>query len=151
PAKKPTPLYTGTNSILNRIPDEINETPSVLINKFCPGPLTMRLKAKKDRSKYLTASTGRFAVRIPGESFALHLAKKAGFPITSTSANISGMPPAEDAETVIKYFGEKIDMIIDRGRTPGGLPSTIVDAAGESIKIVREGAIPRSILEKMRS
>ena len=62
---------------------------------------------------------------LPGErSFALHLAKTQ-FPITATSANISGMPPAEDAEAVIKYFGDRIDLIIDGGKTPGNLPSTI--------------------------
>ena len=97
-------------------------------------------------SPYLTANTGNIAVRIPGESAALYLVREAGFPITATSANPSGMPPAEDADAVIRYFGEKIDMVIDGGRTAGGLPSTIVDAAGESIKIVREGAIPRHLL-----
>ena len=99
-------------------------------------------------SPYLTADTGRIAVRIPGESAALYLVREAGFPITATSANPSGMPPAEDAETVIKYFGEKMDMVIDGGRTAGGMPSTIADAAGESIKIVREGVIPRSVFER---
>ena len=97
-------------------------------------------------SPYLTADTGRIAVRIPGESAALYLVREAGFPITATSANPSGMPPAEDADTVIRYFGEKIDMVIDGGRTAGGLPSTIADVTEKKIKIVREGAIPRHLL-----
>ena len=75
----------------------------------------------KDLSPYLTANSGKIAVRIPGESAALYLVREAGFPITATSANPSGMPPAEDADTVIRYFGKGIDMVIDGGRTAGGL------------------------------
>ena len=151
PEEKPMPLIIGGRTLLSMIAVSVNKTAESLMDKFWSGPLTLLLKAKKDLSSYLTAGTGSIAVRIPGESFALHLAREAGFPITATSANPSGMPPAEDADAVIRYFGEKIDMVIDGGRTAGGLPSTIVDAAGESIKIVREGVIARSVFEKPRS
>jgi L-threonylcarbamoyladenylate synthase len=86
------------------------------------------------------------AVRIPGESFALGLATRAGFPITATSANISGMRPAEDAATVMQYFGDSLDLLIDGGRTSGTAPSTIVNASGDGIMILREGAIRSSDL-----
>ena len=87
----------------------------------------------------MTAGTGKVAVRIPGESFALRLARHAGFPITSTSANISGLPPAMDVTTVITYFSNDIDLIVDGGETPGGLPSTIVDTTENGmVRIVRE-------------
>ena len=144
--EKPMPLIIGSRASMSMIAASINEIAESLMDKFWPGPLTLILEAKKGLSPYLTADTGRIAVRIPGESAALYLVREAGFPITATSANPSGMPPAEDADAVIRYFGEKIDMVIDGGRTAGGLPSTIVDAAGESIKIVREGAIPRHLL-----
>ena len=148
PEKKPMPLIIGSRKILYMLLDDINETASRLIERFWPGPLTLLLRAKKGLSNYLTANTDKVAVRIPGESFALLLAKKIGCPITATSANISGMPPASDAETVIKYFGDKIDMVIDGGKTHGGLPSTIVDVTEEKIKIHREGAIPANFLKK---
>ena len=106
-------------------------------------------RCKKRVSRYLTVGTGMVAVRIPGESFALQLAKEAGFPITGTSANISGMPPAEDAEAVIKYFGDRIDLIIDGGKTPGNLPSTIVDATEGDIKILRKGAVSYSDIKDL--
>ncbi|MDP2278928.1 MAG: L-threonylcarbamoyladenylate synthase, partial [Nitrospirota bacterium] len=149
--EKPMPLIIGSRASLSMIAASVNEIAETLMDKFWPGPLTLLLEAKKGLSPYLTADTGRIAVRIPGESAALYLVREAGFPITATSANPSGMLPAEDAETVIKYFGEKIDMVIDRGRTAGGLPSTIVDVTGKKIKIVREGVIPRSIFEKQDS
>ncbi len=151
PKEKPMPLIIGSRESLSMIAVSVNEIAESLMDKFWPGPLTLILEAKKGLSPYLTANTGRITVRIPGESAALHLVKEAGFPITATSANPSGMPPAEDADAVIRYFGEKIDMVIDGGRTPGGLPSTIANVTGKNIKIVREGAITRSVLEKPRS
>lgn len=151
PEEKPMPLIIGSGASLSMIAVFVNEIAESLMDKFWPGPLTLLLKAKKGLSPYLTADTGRIAVRIPGESAALYLVREAGFPITATSANPSGMPPAEDADSVIRYFGEKIDMVIDGGRTAGGLPSTIVDVTEKKIKIVREGVIPRSVFEKPRS
>ena len=147
PEEKPMPLIIGDRTLLSMIAASVNEIAETLMDKFWPGPLTLLLKAKSDLSSYLTARTGRVAVRIPGESFALHLARGAGFPITATSANPSGMPPAEDADAVIRYFGKEIDMVIDGGKTAGGLPSTIADVREEKIKIVREGVIKRHLLE----
>lgn len=147
PEDKPMPLIIGDRKSLSMIAGDVNEIAESLMDKFWPGPLTLLLKAKEGLSPYLTADTGMVAVRIPGESIALYLAREAGFPITATSANLSGMPPAEDADAVIKYFGEEIDIVIDGGRTAGGLPSTIADATGKSIKIVREGVILRHLLE----
>ncbi|MDO8746354.1 MAG: L-threonylcarbamoyladenylate synthase [Thermodesulfovibrionales bacterium] len=145
--EKPMPLIIGGRTLLSMIAESVNEIAESLMDKFWPGPLTLLLEAKKGLSPYLTAGTGRIAVRIPGESAAFYLVREAGFPITATSANPSGMPPAEDADAVIRYFGEKIDMVIDGGRTAGGLPSTIADVTEKKIKIVREGAIPRHLLE----
>jgi L-threonylcarbamoyladenylate synthase len=145
PHEKAMPVIIGDCRFLPEAVDEewlknIPLTARSLMDEHWPGPLTLLFPAKEGLSEHLTAGTGRIAVRVPGESFALCLAKKAGFPITATSANISGMPPAEDAEAVIKYFGNSIDLLIDGGSTPGGLPSTIVDISEGRIKIVREGA-----------
>jgi len=148
PEEKPMPLIIGERKLLSMIAEPVNETAELLMDKFWPGPLTLILPAIDGLSSYLTAGTGTVAIRIPGESFALYLAKEAGFPITATSANPSGMPPAGTADAVIKYFGEKIDLIIDGGKTAGGLPSTIVDVTNKEIKILREGVIKRSALER---
>jgi L-threonylcarbamoyladenylate synthase len=51
------------------------------------------------------------------------------------------MPPADTADDVIRYFGDALDLIIDCGKTPGGKPSTIVDASGQKIRFLRAGAI----------
>jgi len=152
PAEKAMPVIIGHRGLLSMlVPEEWlahlpNEAQS-LMDRFWPGPLTALFPAKKGLSEFLTAATGMIAVRVPGESFALRLAKKAGFPLTATSANLSAMPPAVNAEEITHYFGERLDLIIDGGQARGGLPSTIVDATGAGIRIVREGAILRREIE----
>ena len=143
---KALPIIIGSRDSLSQIVSSVNDKAVSLMNRFWPGPLTLILRAKKSLSSYITAGTHSVAVRIPGESFALRLAQYAGFPITATSANPSGKTPAHDAETVLQYFGNRIDLIIDGGVTKGTLPSTIVDVRGENIEIVREGAIKRELI-----
>jgi len=151
PREKAMPVIIGDIRSLSEIvsPVWLENIPSSaqsLMERFWPGPLTLLLPARAGLSEYLTAETGMIAVRIPGESFALGLATRAGFPITATSANISGMRPAEDAATVMQYFGDSLDLLIDGGRTSGTAPSTIVNASGDGIMILREGAIRSSDL-----
>ncbi|MEW6418291.1 MAG: L-threonylcarbamoyladenylate synthase [Nitrospirota bacterium] len=146
PQKKAMPLIIGDKGLLPMVVASVNSIAVLLMNSFWPGPLTLIFPARENLSEYITAGTHKVAVRIPGESFALQLAKNANFPITATSANPSGMTPAQDAETVISYFEDKIDLIIDVGPTAGRMPSTIVDVTGDKIKVLREGAIKKELL-----
>jgi len=147
PEEKAMPLIIGNKELLTVITASMNKTAVSLMDRFWPGPLTLIFPAKENLSEYITAGTHKVAVRIPGESFALYLAITASFPITATSANLSGTSPAQDAETVIRYFGDKIDLIIDGGTTSGGLPSTIIDVTGDEIKMLREGAVKKELLK----
>jgi L-threonylcarbamoyladenylate synthase len=142
-ADKPFPLIIGSAEALHLVTDEINDTSIRLMEKFWPGPLTLLFRAKKGASfSRFIVSGGKVAVRVPGESFALSLARLAGMPLTATSANISGMPPARTAEEAMGYFDARIELLIDEGRpAPGGEPSTIVDTGGGRVEIIREGAV----------
>jgi L-threonylcarbamoyladenylate synthase len=143
---KAIPLIFGNKKLLPVVIKSPNQKAMLLMEKFWPGPLTLIFRAKKNVSRYITAGTGRVAVRIPGKSFALSLAQKANFFITATSANLSGMTSAQNAEAVARYFGDTIDIVIDGGPTPGGFPSTIVDVSGGEARILREGAISKESL-----
>ena len=143
PIEKALPLIIHTQTLLSLLTSSKTNTAKILMKKFWPGPLTLVFSGKDSLSNYITAGTASVAVRIPGKSFALLFSRAMNVPITATSANPSGMPPAQDANTVLRYFGKKIDLIIDGGKTPGGLPSTIVDVTGEKIIILREGIIPK--------
>jgi len=140
-SEKAMPLIIGDTALLELIAVKITHAAEKLIRQFWPGPLTILFYAKENIAGFVTAETGKIAVRIPGESFALELARELMFPITATSANISGSPPAETADDVARSFGGKIDLIVDCGKTPGGAASTIVDASEERIVILRAGKI----------
>ena len=62
--------------------------------------------------------------------------------ITATSANISGQPATADPDIVERTLGGELDLLIDAGPSPGGDPSTIVDATAEPVTLVRAGAVP---------
>ncbi len=138
--EKPFPLIIGSTETLSLIATRVWPAASKLMLAFWPGPLTLLLNAR-DGLSGLISKDGKVAVRVPGPSFALELAKSVGFPVTATSANPSGLAPAADARGVQDYFGDEVDLIADGGMAPGAPPSTIVDTTEGDIKILREGAI----------
>lgn len=146
PEGKPMPLILGSKDLISVVTESLNNIESALAEEFWPGPLTLLLNARARLHDFIVSGDGKVAVRIPGESFAFYLAKELEYPITSTSANPSGEIPPQDADTVRKYFNDKLDLIIDGGKTKGGLPSTIVSAKEDSIEILREGAVGRETL-----
>jgi len=143
PREKAMPLIIGDQALLSSLSTSINRTALSLIENFWPGPLTLVLPSSDNLSDSITAGTHTVAVRVPGKSLALKLAQAARFPITATSANISGKPPAVNAGAVIEYFNAKIDLVIDGGRTSGESPSTIVDVTGKHAILLREGAVKK--------
>ena len=146
PLEKAMPLIIGNRGLLACLTSSTSVGSAALMERFWPGPLTLVLPARENLSRFITAGTRKVAVRMPGESFGLDLARVAEFPITATSANVSGMPPAGDAEAVLRYFGDAVDLVVDAGAAPGGLPSTIVEATRDGIKILREGVIKKEAL-----
>ncbi|MCL5024406.1 MAG: L-threonylcarbamoyladenylate synthase [Nitrospirae bacterium] len=153
PREKAMPVIIGDRTGLGELVsrkwlDNVPDAAARLMNRFWPGPLTLLLPAKEGLSDFLTAQTGKIAVRVPAQSFALFLARTTGFPLTATSANLSGRPPAATAEEVIDSFDERLDLLIDGGPAPGGFSSTIVDAAEKRIAIVREGPVGREEIER---
>jgi L-threonylcarbamoyladenylate synthase len=112
------------------------------LSRAWPGALTLIIPASPQLCDDVHLSTGNVAVRVTADPVARELARGAGFAITSTSANISGEPPAATAQRAAAPFGDRIDVLIDSGPAPAGLPSTIVDATGETPTLVRAGAVP---------
>jgi len=88
-----------------------------------------------------TSGERSLAVRVPAHPELRRLLARTG-PLTGTSANRSGAPPADAAAAVEAALGNEIDVLVDGGDTPGGLPSTIVDARVEPPALLRRGAYP---------
>jgi L-threonylcarbamoyladenylate synthase len=89
----------------------------------------------------LTAGTGTIGVRQPAHAVARALVAALGGPITAPSANRSGEAPPTRAEDVVAVFDGRIDLVLDAGPTPGGLPSTVLDVTVEPPRVLREGAV----------
>jgi L-threonylcarbamoyladenylate synthase len=79
-------------------------------------------------------------VRIPDHPVARGLLCQAG-PMAVTSANLSGQASPCTAAEVLEQLDGRIDLVIDGGRTPGGVPSTVVDCLGSEPRILREGPV----------
>jgi L-threonylcarbamoyladenylate synthase len=142
PSKKAMPVIVGNNEVLETVVKSIPSQAITIMEEFWPGALTLIFDAGDYLPRLLLGSTEKIAVRIPGYSFALDLAVAAGFPVTATSANISGNRPASCPDEIVRDFNEDIDLIVDGGDSPGGKPSTIVDVTVVPPKILREGRIP---------
>lgn len=113
-----------------------------LTRKFWPGPLTLIGEANSNLPSEITAGTNTVGVRLPADERVRALVRACGGALTATSANPSHQPPAVSAEAVEKYFGDQLDLIVDDGETQSDLPSTVVDASGSELKLIREGVIP---------
>lgn len=86
-------------------------------------------------------------VRIPDHSFALQLLR-AGGPLAVTSANRSGAENPLTAGEVMEQLEGRIDLVLDGGRCPGGVPSTVVDCTIPEAKILRQGAVSAEAIQK---
>ncbi len=119
-----------------------------LADMFWPGPLTLAVRAAARLDPRITAD-GRVAVREPGASPASELARRFGRPLTATSANLPGAPPAVLSSEVERSFTEAIfdgRLVVAPGESPGGLPSTLVAVDPGSVRLLRQGAVPTDAL-----
>ena len=108
---------------------------------FWPGPLTIVMPARAVVARSILGGGTTVAVRVPSHAVARALCATFGFPLTATSANRSGRPPAASAADVVNGFVTGIDVILDGGLVPGGPPSTIVEIGAAGPRLVRSGAV----------
>ena len=140
--EKPVLLLVDGPERLNQVAREVPGLARRLMEKFWPGPLSIIFPSLPDLPRRLTGGTGTIAVRQPRQGLTCRLIAALGFPITGTSANRAGGRPGVRAEEVAREFGDNLDLILNAGPCPGGLPSTIVDVTGALPRLVRAGAIP---------
>jgi len=138
-------------SDINMVRDIGKDIPSLfwkMAGEFWPGPLTLVLKASSTLPAGLLGPRDSIGIRQPALSWIRELLEETGFPITATSANISGEKEIANPEIISDSFFGLVDLIVDGGETRGALPSTVVDLTSARPVILREGAVPRSVLGK---
>lgn len=122
-----------------------------LASIFWPGPLTLVVPRRADSglSELATAELDTVAIRAPGHPVARALLAAASRPIAAPSANRSGHVSATEARHVAEDLGGAVDLVIDGGTCPHGVESTVVDASGTSLAILRHGAVTREEIERI--
>lgn len=143
----PIALIAGSKSGISGLVTEIPDVAQRLMQAFWPGPLTLLFPASPQISPRLTAGTGKIGIRVSSHPIADSLANRLGGPITATSANLSGTSECLIAGEVLATLGNRIDLIIDGGPSPGGKGSTFIDTTVDPPVCLREGAIALSMLQ----
>lgn len=142
PLEKAIPVLIGDVDDLAKVCAEVPEIALKLAARFWPGPMTLvvpkSLKLPGEVSNGLTVG-----VRIPDHPVARALLRLAG-PMAVTSANISGQLNPSTAQEVFSQLGGRILLVLDGGKAPGGIPSTVVDCAGADPQVLRIGPISES-------
>ncbi len=142
-------VLIGDYKDLNRVAERFDETSKRLANSFWPGPLTLVVPKLASLPEALSQD-GTIGVRMPDHPAALSLLRRIG-PLAVTSANLSGQENANTAEEVYRQLSGRVHLILDGGRTVGGVPSTVVNCTSPVMTILREGPISRKDIEKALS
>jgi L-threonylcarbamoyladenylate synthase len=140
-AERALPLIAADASQVAAHLGRLSATGQRLAERFWPGPLTLLIAAPPALAHDVTGGTGKVGVRVPADAVARAICAEAGRPITATSANVSGEPATADPDVVERTLGDRLDLLIDAGTTPGGHASTIVDVTGNDPVLVRPGAL----------
>ncbi len=121
------------------VASEMGEIAERLAKRFWPGPLTLVVPRLTSLPEVLSPQP-TIGVRMPDHPVALALLRMVG-PLAVTSANQSGQHNAASASEVLEQLGGRIHLVLDGGRAPGGVPSTVVDCTGEELVVLRQGPI----------
>ena len=138
-------ILIGEYADLDRIVEHFDEVPDRLAHHFWPGPLTLVVK-KHPGLPYALSPDETIGVRMPDHPIALALLRKIG-PLAVTSANISGQENTSTAEEVSHQLNGRVHLILDGGRTSGGVPSTVVSCTTPKLAILRPGPISLEAIE----
>lgn len=145
---KPISIVISEVGEVEKIAAKIPSSFWPLSRKFWPGPLTLVLKASLRLPDELLGPSRTIGVRLPALPWLRELVKEANFPITATSANISGEKEITLVEKISEVFFGEIDLIVDAGRVKETKPSTVLDLTLEKPEILREGALSMLELRK---
>jgi len=148
PQDKPLPILISRPDVVSTLTDEPDQDLLRLAARFWPGPLTVILKANASLPDEVKAPDGTFGVRVPDHSIALTIAQHNGGAMATTSANRSGQPAACRAEEIRESLGDEIDVILDGGIAPQRLASTVIRREGDTITVVREGALTNATIQE---
>jgi L-threonylcarbamoyladenylate synthase len=121
-----------------------------MLDKYWPGPLTVVFKTST-LGRWTTGGKETLALRVPDHPVTLAILREMGQPLAVTSANRSGRPEAVTGVQARSLFENRVEVLVDGGACPGGVPSTVIDVSSFGWTLVREGAVKKKELVRFVS
>ena len=155
PRFDPLIVHIAEPGVLSRITDTASldkaaaERLSILSQQLWPGPLTLVLPKRPELPDLATSGLPAVAVRFPSHPVAQKLIRLSTGAVAAPSANPFGYLSPTRAEHVKAQLGEKVDVIIDGGRTTVGVESTVLDLSCGVPRLLRPGGTPREAIEAL--
>ena len=147
PEGVPLPLLLAGPEGLSECAVDVPELAWGLAERFWPGPLTLVLRRADRIPAVVSAGGNTVALRVPRHDLTTRIIGALGHPITGTSANRSGGPPATTADEVRQAFGDELDLVVGSTSPTAGLASTVLDLSHDAPKILRQGAVTPDEIE----
>ena len=132
-------VLIGEPEQLDLITPNLGQAANRLARRFWPGGLTLVVSRHPGLPGNLSPLP-TIGVRMPNHAFAIALLQRCG-PLATTSANLSGGLDPQNAQDVLAQLDGRIELVLDGGNVPGGVPSTVVDCTLAEPAILRKGAI----------
>jgi len=142
PAEKHLAAFLPDISFAERFAPPLSGAALRIARRFMPGPVTLVVPDGKGST---------FGFRIPDHPFILSLLKRVRIPLASTSANLSGQPPALDVPGALASLDGEPDLAVDGGAIPSGSPASTVILAepGGQWRILRQGPVTESMIRSV--
>lgn len=138
----PPPVLIPNVRTVDGLARDVPAPAKALMEAFWPGALTVIVWAQPSLAWDLGDTHGTVALRVPAHPASLALLERTG-PLAVTSANLTGQPAATTAEGAREQLGDSVAVYLDGGDAPLGVASTIIDATGDVLRIVRDGGVSR--------
>lgn len=139
------PVLISSMAQIDTVTTGLSDLARSLAEKYWPGPITLVLSKNTNLAEAVSPSD-TVGVRMPKHEFAKSLLDAVGL-LAVTSANITGHKSLSGADEVFQAMKGKIELVIDGGKTPGQVPSTVVDCTGMKPVIIREGPISQAEID----
>jgi L-threonylcarbamoyladenylate synthase len=153
PGAKPFLLLISASEMLTRLGLHLTSSAARIAARHWPGPVTLVLPGGERRvPDRLRGPEGGIAVRWTPHAGLTRLIRAYGDPITSTSANLPGVPPAMSATEILEQWSDAVTRgrirVLDGGRLQPSNPSTVIDCTGPRPRVIRPGAVPAATLRE---
>jgi tRNA threonylcarbamoyl adenosine modification protein (Sua5/YciO/YrdC/YwlC family) len=144
----PVPVLVGSWHTIDGVAFSVSKAMRDLIRAFWPGALSLVVRQAPSVQWDLGDARGTVMLRMPLHPVAIELLREVG-PMAVSSANVSGRPPAVDAENAREQLGDLVDVYLDAGPSAQQAASTILDLTGPEPRILRAGPVSAAAIAEV--